>query len=95
MTESTEKTIKKDPHSDGSLGCWLRVFKPGLNGGFYRFINKNRPVSLMKQETIGIIFNWDISTMHPLCPPQNIAWQYMVTYLMSPEIPKILAVLLL
>ena len=49
----------------------------------------------MKQETIGIIFNWDISTMHPLCPPQNIAWQYMVTYLMSPEIPKILAVLLL
>ena len=58
-------------------------------------INKNRPVSFMKQETIGIIFNWDISTMHPLCPPQNIAWQYMVTYLMSPEIPKILAVLLL
>ena len=49
----------------------------------------------MKQETIGIIFNWDISTMHPLRPPQNIAWQYMVTYLMSPEIPKILAVLLL
>ena len=49
----------------------------------------------MKQETIGIIFNWDISTMHPLCPPQNIAWQYMVTYLMSPKIPKILAVLLL
>ena len=25
--------------------------------------NKNRPDSLKKQETISIIFNWDISTM--------------------------------
>ena len=26
-------------------------------------MNKNRPDSLKKQETISIIFNWDISTM--------------------------------
>ena len=46
-------------------------------------MNKNRRVSLMKQETIGIIWlicDWGISTVHPLCT-QNIAWQYNVTYL--------------
>ena len=43
-------------------------------------MNENRPVNIMKQEMIGIIFNWDISIMHPLYAP-NIAWQYNVTYL--------------
>ena len=29
-------------------------------------------VSLLKQETIGIIVNWDISTTHPLSHPPNL-----------------------
>ena len=34
-------------------------------------MNENRPVNIMKQEMIGIIFNWDISTMHPLYAPKH------------------------
>ena len=52
----------------------------------------------MKQETIGIIFNWDISIMHPLCPPpppKNIVWEYKVTLLILPEIQNIIFVVLL
>ena len=51
----------------------------------------------MKQETIGIIFNWDISIMHPLCPPppQNIVWEYKVTLLILQEIQNIIFVVLL
>ena len=61
--------LKQDPHSGSSLGCRLRVFQAG---GLVTstVMNKNRPVMLMKQETIGIIFDWDISTMHPLCAPK-------------------------
>lgn len=28
--------LQKDPHSGGSLGCQLRVFKSGLYSDFYR-----------------------------------------------------------
>ena len=43
-------------------------------------MNENKPVNITKQETIGIIFNWGIFIKHPLYP-QNITWQYNVTYL--------------
>ena len=37
----------------------------------------------MKQQMIGIIFNWDISKCTP-STPQNKAWQHNVTYLILP-----------
>jgi len=87
---------EQDPHSGGSLSCWLCIFSWKFTVTS-KAMNKNRPVSLMKQETFGIIFNWDISIMHPLSParPQNIAWEYKVTLLILPEIQNIIFALLL
>lgn len=31
-------------------------------------MNENRQVGILKQETIGFIFNWDISITQPLSP---------------------------
>ena len=31
-------------------------------------MNENRQVGILKQETIGFIFNWDISITEPLSP---------------------------
>ena len=51
--------MKQDPYSRGSLVCRLRILIWGCTVTS-TVMNKNRRLfSLLKQETIGIIFNWD------------------------------------
>ena len=51
--------MKQDPYSGGSLVCRLRILIWGCTVTS-TVMNKNRHLfSLLKQETISIIFNWD------------------------------------
>ena len=51
--------MKQDPYSGGSLVCRLRILIWGCTITS-TVMNKNRHLfSLLKQETISIIFNWD------------------------------------
>ena len=52
-----QECVTQGPHSGGPLGYQLHVFKPELYTSDFYCGDKNRQVSLMKQETIGIIFN--------------------------------------